>query len=356
MALFCAVRVARRNSFVELARDTSHGRRVGLDDDARYDRDRRELNQFGSVYCDDPTDVGECVKASAKARGASFRKSTAPAFEALFIASQDFFTDINGNIDLKKVEQWKKETLEAVERKWPGACACWRLDLDETTPHLSAWVVPVKETTTKRGKVKRWVSTRDEIGKEKDQLSRLQDWYAGEMASLGLRRGAIKNPPDKHKTPADYLEESAENARTTAKQLQQSEQALASARRVQRVTAWLPRELEAGRVSYSTNEKGRGMIKLKYDEGRSERVKRFLKPVVAHVVAVAKSWTKMLSRAEKQASVIREQASKDLHSVDEILERARDLVPHLDEAERRAAFEVSKARTVHERKQGRGRV
>lgn len=207
--IFCAVKTRRRLSISALVRDGSHGLRAhNCDNPSRYDPARRSENQFGSAYHDDPTDVAACVKASAAARGAKFRKSASLAQEMIFIVSPGFF---GKPADPQKVQLFRDRTLSSVERRWPGATACWRLDLDETTPHLNVWLVPVKEKVLKSGSVSRHVSVKDDFSGHRRQLSELQDWYAEQMADLGISRGQ-RNSEGKAKaglSPSEYRSQQA---------------------------------------------------------------------------------------------------------------------------------------------------
>lgn len=82
--------------------------------------------------------------------------------------------------DLDRVLAWVAAIVLALDKKPGIELASLRLDLDETTPHLSAFVVPsyLKTTTYK---CERWVSIRTHFDK-KIQLSQLQDW-AGEVSA-----------------------------------------------------------------------------------------------------------------------------------------------------------------------------
>jgi len=76
------------------------------------------------------------------------------------------------------------------------------LHADETTPHLTAMIVPVDDSLTKSGtastrlNAKRWLD-----GKAK--MSRMQDAYAVAVAEFGLARG-VRGSKAQHETVASY--------------------------------------------------------------------------------------------------------------------------------------------------------
>jgi hypothetical protein len=92
-----------------------------------------------------------------------------------------------GRINPERIHIWAMTVLLAVSERQEWKIACWRLDLDETTPHLSVFIVPFYEKRTKHN-TKTCVSTRRFFGK-RQQLSALQDWIGEVCAPLGLRRG-----------------------------------------------------------------------------------------------------------------------------------------------------------------------
>jgi hypothetical protein len=99
-----------------------------------------------------------------------------------------------------KVALWVKATIAAFVAKF-GKIACWRLDRDEKTPHLSIFFAPIIEKKLKSGRIVRDVSVRKAFGGSKletsGKLSDLQTWYAAEMQvrcpDLKLERGRPKS-------------------------------------------------------------------------------------------------------------------------------------------------------------------
>ncbi|MDE0880059.1 MAG: hypothetical protein OSB00_15565 [Sphingomonas bacterium] len=106
--------------------------------------------------------------------------------------------------DPHKVMAFAGLVLEAcvLDKRW--RVACWRLDLDERTPHLSVFVVPLRQSLSKTGESKTWVSVRTHLGK-RHQLSALQDWAGEVCAPIGLVRGRPWSETGaRHVSPSRY--------------------------------------------------------------------------------------------------------------------------------------------------------
>ena len=96
-------------------------------------------------------------------------------------------SEIMDEIDPGRVHVLMMTILLAIADRPGWRIACWRLDLDETTPHFSVFVVPYYEKKLKQGP-KTCVSVRKHFG-TRDKLSALQDWIGCVCAPLGLCRG-----------------------------------------------------------------------------------------------------------------------------------------------------------------------
>lgn len=159
-------------------------------------------------------DIGEQFQNLAEESGASWRKNAIVGTEMLFIASPGFFKGERGSeVRRDHARSWAQDCISELRRKYPGQLACARLDLDETTPHLSVFMLPMYEKAYKATKraVKRKRAPRKTISHNQvfgtpESLSELQDWAAGAMKRKGyeLARGKRKDTkgPD-HTTPAE---------------------------------------------------------------------------------------------------------------------------------------------------------
>lgn len=157
-------------------------------------------------------DIGEQFQNLAEESGAIWRKNAIVGTEMLFIASPGFFKGERGSEERRDhARSWARDCISELRQKYPGQLACARLDLDETTPHLSVFMLPMYEKTYKATKraVKRKRAPRKTISHNQvfgtpESLSELQDWAAAAMKRRGhqLERGERKETkgPD-HKTP-----------------------------------------------------------------------------------------------------------------------------------------------------------
>ena len=162
-----------------------------------------------------PADITLCLRDRASSLGARWHKSAIVATEVMFIASQSFFSRGDGSIDLELARDWSDACMRAWERLFPGQTVAGRLDLDEMTPHLSLFFLPLHERKYRSqsrnlmepeaGKLK--ISHNKVFGDAKGPyvLSLLQDWLAAEMQAVGfdLARGRrVDETGNSNKTPA----------------------------------------------------------------------------------------------------------------------------------------------------------
>jgi hypothetical protein len=194
---FAIIKVMRVKTRADLAGLTAHGRR--MDRSPHVDRSRSHLNHHWSppaLELDDPSDLTEAVDAVIAKAGAKTHKGSAVAADFHLGASPGFFEQEDGSWDYERIGAWYKANRLAMLERFPGMIASVRLDLDESSPHIAVYLVPLVTKTTKHcsGPV---VSFRKLLGGEsKSQASsrmiELQDWYAERMKPLGLRRGVPK--------------------------------------------------------------------------------------------------------------------------------------------------------------------
>lgn len=193
-AQFGTVIIKRIPSFQAAGFEGRHGRRTaGVE---HVDASRSHLNEFGSdIPGVDPTDVAACIRAATAHAGAAFRRGASVAFSSMCVASPAYFRPGNpaavGTWDEGRLRPWLDLNLR-VHRERFGPIACWRLDLDESTPHVIIIHVPVSARRTRAGKSKHVVSVRDAIGGHAARMCAIQDWYGRAMGPLGLARGAPK--------------------------------------------------------------------------------------------------------------------------------------------------------------------
>lgn len=149
-----AVRIKNFRTWADVANATRHGRR---EDTARHvDRERTPLNMHWELADDaqrlvrasEGADIRDCMERLGKERGAKWRKNAAIGTEMLWIASPDFFEQNGprGSVGWKEAaEKWARDCLAETAGRFKGQVAAARLDLDEGTPHLSVFLLPMAE-------------------------------------------------------------------------------------------------------------------------------------------------------------------------------------------------------------------
>lgn len=98
----------------------------------------------------------------------------------------------------RDVNEWAKANVEWLQDRFGAERVKFAvLHLDEQTPHIAAYVVPLKADAKQRGNG--WtLSDRElKLGGNKEALSQLQDEYAKAMQGFELQRG-IKGSKAKH--------------------------------------------------------------------------------------------------------------------------------------------------------------
>ena len=218
---FIALRIRPLKKWADVAAATEHGQRIR--NVAHVDASRSSLNVHwshdpavgGLAPVDAPAEIATCLRKRADQLGARWHKTAIVATEILFIASPGFFLSDSGTTDLVRAQCWAEACISAWEGLFPGQSVAARLDLDETTPHLSVFFLPLhsreyrsaaralkepKATSLK-------VSHNKTFGEAKEPviLSMLQSWIADEMqlAGFDLHRGhRVEETGATNKTPA----------------------------------------------------------------------------------------------------------------------------------------------------------
>lgn len=221
MANKIAVRIKPLKQWSDVSNATRHGAR---EDPAKHvDRSRTELNMHWRSMPnpengkkrmmsrqDGPVDIAEAFRDLAEYRGAKWRKGAIVGTEMLFIASPGFFGPPGQQRD-EKARKWAQDCMLAAMKRYPRQIAACRLDLDETTPHFSVFLLPMYQKeyagkTRKSTRKPRLTISHNQTFGTPESLSALQDWAAEAMQEAGhaLERGEPKatKGPD-HTTPAE---------------------------------------------------------------------------------------------------------------------------------------------------------
>lgn len=176
---YAIYRTAKIKAAGQLAGSANHMTRSSPTPNA--DPRRAELNEI-LIGSDDPAaDVRALLPEidQRDADGLLLRRSNSVlAVEVLVTASPDWWTEATPAMR----KDWQRATLDWLSEAWGGRqnLAHMRMHGDETTPHLTGYVVPLDE----RGAL----NCRSFIG-ERQQLREQQTGYAEAVAHLGLQRG-----------------------------------------------------------------------------------------------------------------------------------------------------------------------
>ena len=128
----------------------------------------------------------------------TIRKNAVLAVEMLLSASPEYFRpnepEKAGYYEEEKLENWQGAVRNWLDEEYGDRIVRAELHLDESTPHIHAYFVPLDE----KGKL----NCRGIFG-GRQKLSKFQDSYAAAMSDLGLERG-IKGSRAKHTKIKEY--------------------------------------------------------------------------------------------------------------------------------------------------------
>ena len=128
----------------------------------------------------------------------TIRKNAVLCVEMLLTASPEYFRPDDpgkaGSYQPQRLEDFQKSVHQWLDKQYGDRIVRAELHLDEATPHIHAYLVPLDE----RGKL----NCRGLFG-GREKLSKFQDSYAEALAPLGLERG-IKGSRAKHTDIKQY--------------------------------------------------------------------------------------------------------------------------------------------------------
>lgn len=132
----------------------------------------------------DGRSLREVATEKIKAHGGKPRRDSVECVELLFTASPEFFLNEKEATDKKKVAAFSEKTVEFLRERYGDRCVKAVLHMDEKTPHIHAFMVPID----RRGKLncKSFFGTRE-------KLRQFQTDYARKMEPLGLERGVERS-------------------------------------------------------------------------------------------------------------------------------------------------------------------
>ena len=129
----------------------------------------------------------------------TIRKNAVLAVEFLLTASPEYFRPDDpsraGYYEQQRLESFQQKACEWLQTRYGDRIIRAELHLDESTPHIHAYMVPLDD----KGKL----NCRALLGGSRYRLSELQDDFAAAMAPLGLERG-IKGSRASHTEVRKY--------------------------------------------------------------------------------------------------------------------------------------------------------
>jgi hypothetical protein len=176
----------------------------------------------------------------------TIRKNAVLAVEFLLTASPEYFRPDDpsraGYYEQQRLESFQHQASEWLLNRYGSRIVRAELHLDESTPHIHAYMVPLDE----KGKL----NCRALLGGSRYRLSELQDDFAAAMAPLGLERGikgsrashtevrkyyaAINQQPDDNLDIQTMQQLVADRQRAITDSIQIEQTALALARELER--------------------------------------------------------------------------------------------------------------------------
>lgn len=189
-------RIKKLKSGGEIAASESHTKRS-------RDTPNADLTKFNERFVGSPITSERTLEQEVFDRigdngGKKIRSDAVLCVEMLLTASPEYFRPDDqgkaGKWEAEQLEAWKDKVREWLQRCYDDRVVRAELHLDEATPHIHVYLVPLDQ----QGKL----NCKSFFGDRK-KLSQLQDSYAGAVESLGLERG-IKGSRATHTDIKDY--------------------------------------------------------------------------------------------------------------------------------------------------------
>jgi len=188
----CRIQKLKAGSVGRSALHTSRKR-----DTPNADPDKQYIRIIGEPDSPNTPDLETIVRE--RIGNQTIRKNAVLAVEFLLTASPEYFRPKNpglaGHYEQQQLEEFQHTACEWLLNRYGERIVRAELHLDESTPHIHAYMVPLDE----KGKL----NCRALLGGSRYRLSELQDDFAAAMAPLGLERG-IKGSRAKHTEVRKY--------------------------------------------------------------------------------------------------------------------------------------------------------
>lgn len=188
---YSVCRLAKIKSFGNMGGSEKHTARER--ETLNADPDKDNIRLIGS-----PDDPNLETLVREKIGNQKYRKDAVLCDEMLLSASPAYFRPHDsskaGEWSDQKMWDFAKATADWLKQKYGDKCVRAELHLDEATPHIHAYIVPLDEN----GKL----SHKQMFG-SRQKLSQLQDSFAGAVSHLGISRG-VKGSKATHTKVKEY--------------------------------------------------------------------------------------------------------------------------------------------------------
>ncbi|MBD2458464.1 plasmid recombination protein [Nostoc sp. FACHB-87] len=202
MAALAILRVEKLKSFGNVGGSEKHTAR--LQDTPNADTTKKNIRLIGM---EDGTPLEELVKTKiASTTKHKPRKDAVLCSEIFLSASPEYFRPHDpskaGEWDDKRMADFATASYFWLKENYGDKCVRAELHLDEATPHIHAYVVPINDKTKQ-------LSHKEMFGGDgraaSIKLSKLQDSYAEALAPLGIQRG-VKGSKATHTKVKEYYQ------------------------------------------------------------------------------------------------------------------------------------------------------
>ncbi|MDZ8242163.1 MAG: MobV family relaxase [Nostoc sp. ChiQUE01a] len=202
MVALAILRVEKLKSFGNVGGSEKHTAR--LQDTPNADTTKKNLRLIG---IDDGTGLEDLVKTKiASTTKHKPRKDAVLCSEIFLSASPEYFRpddpSVAGEWNDERMVQFAGASRQWLINNYGDKCVRAELHLDEATPHIHAYIVPINDKT-KQLSHKEMFGGDGRVGSIK--LSKLQDSYAAALAPLGIERG-VKGSKATHTKVKEYYQ------------------------------------------------------------------------------------------------------------------------------------------------------
>ena len=191
---YCICRISKLKSGGSITASEQHTLRQRETPNA----DLSQENERFISYPYTPPDTSLEKEVFARIGEQKIRKDAVLCVEILLTASPEYFRPDDhgkaGKWDADQLDQWKQSNRHWLDQKFGDRIVRAELHLDESTPHIHAYLVPLDD----KGKL----NCKSHFG-GRVKLSQFQDSYAQAMQPIGLERG-IKGSRAKHTEVKEY--------------------------------------------------------------------------------------------------------------------------------------------------------